>query len=166
MSAKPQAHSPLPILSPKKSASLTTVFSQRGPSLVTIYQLKVDLLFPLLLYIKTAPLLRRVLLQHNTQHNTQHTIHNGILSIRPSILRLQASHELTPIAKKVQTPQQRRANEAFAKKQEVKRGKPEPVLKKSVPQKSPINKFWLFALLFVVCGGLIFELLRIIAGYF
>ncbi|KAI5240981.1 hypothetical protein E4T42_08192 [Aureobasidium subglaciale] len=66
----------------------------------------------------------------------------------------------------VQTPQQRRANEAFAKKQEVKRGKPEPVLKKSVPQKSPINKFWLFALLFVVCGGLIFELLRIIAGYF
>ncbi|THY65991.1 hypothetical protein D6C91_00749 [Aureobasidium pullulans] len=66
----------------------------------------------------------------------------------------------------VQTPQQRRANEAFAKKQEVKRGKPEPVIQKKVPQKSPISKFWLFALIFVVCGGLIAELLRIISGYF
>ncbi|KAG9693580.1 hypothetical protein KCU81_g5621, partial [Aureobasidium melanogenum] len=66
----------------------------------------------------------------------------------------------------VQTPQQRRANEAFAKKQEVKRGKPEPAVKKTTPQKSPISKFWLFALLFVVCGGLVFELLRIIVGYF
>ncbi|KAI4844487.1 hypothetical protein E4T44_06165 [Aureobasidium sp. EXF-8845] len=66
----------------------------------------------------------------------------------------------------VQTPQQRRANDAFAKKQETKRGKNEPVVKKAVVQKSPVNKFWLFALLFVVCGGLIFELLRIIVGYF
>ncbi|CAD0022794.1 unnamed protein product [Aureobasidium pullulans] len=85
----------------------------------------------------------------------------------------------------VQTPQQRRANEAFAKKQEVKRGKPEPVIQKKVPQKSPISKFWLctietplytagprnlydliVALIFVVCGGLIAELLRIISGYF
>ncbi|KAI4844463.1 hypothetical protein E4T44_06177 [Aureobasidium sp. EXF-8845] len=66
----------------------------------------------------------------------------------------------------VQTPQQRRANEAFAKKQETKRGKNEPVVKKAVVQKSPVSKFWLFALLFVVCGGLIFELLRIIVGYF
>lgn len=87
----------------------------------------------------------------------------------------------------VQTPQQRRANEAFAKKQETKRGKPEPVIKKTAPQKSPVSKFWLctfatplawtrheqnantiiaVALLFVVCGGLVFELLRIIVGYF
>ena len=55
-----------------------------------------------------------------------------------------AAHELTRLAKKqVQTPQQRRANEAFAKKQETKRGKPEPVVKKTVPQKSPVSKFWL-----------------------
>ena len=97
----------------------------------------------------------------------------------------EGAHELTR-AKKVQTPQQRRANEAFAKKQETKRGKNEPVVKKAVPQKSPVSKFWLctfrshtciliwtgeliviaVALLFVVCGGLVFELLRIIVGYF
>jgi hypothetical protein len=53
----------------------------------------------------------------------------------------QESHELTD--SKVQTPQQRRANEAFAKKQETKRGKNEPVVKKAVVQKSPVSKFWL-----------------------
>jgi len=52
------------------------------------------------------------------------------------------AHELTE-SQKVQTPQQRRANEAFAKKQETKRGKPEPIIKKTVPQKSPVSKFWL-----------------------
>ncbi|KAF4555301.1 Hypothetical protein D9617_2g052550 [Elsinoe fawcettii] len=64
-----------------------------------------------------------------------------------------------------QTPQQRRANEAFAKAEANKRGKPEGTLKKKqAPQKSPISQFWVIALLFVVCGGLVFELLRVIFG--
>ncbi|GAB7349658.1 hypothetical protein MBLNU459_g0333t1 [Dothideomycetes sp. NU459] len=65
----------------------------------------------------------------------------------------------------VQTPQQRRANEAFAKREETKRGRTVAPVKKQAPQKSPISKGWLFALLFVVCGGLIFELLRIMFGF-
>ncbi|KAK8216775.1 hypothetical protein M8818_001738 [Zalaria obscura] len=66
-----------------------------------------------------------------------------------------------------QTPQQRRANEAFAKAEANKRGKPQSVTasKKQAPQKSPISKGWVVLLLFVVCGGLIFELLRIIFGF-
>lgn len=40
-----------------------------------------------------------------------------------------------------QTPQQRRANEAYAKHEAAKRGRPTTDLKKkSVPQKSPISK--------------------------
>lgn len=64
----------------------------------------------------------------------------------------------------VQTPQQRRANDAFAKRQENKMGKPIPVVKKQAPAKSPISKVWLILLAFVVCGGLIVELLRILFG--
>jgi hypothetical protein len=57
---------------------------------------------------------------------------------------VRGTRELTRDAnKQVQTPQQRRANEAFAKKQETKRGKNEPVVKKAVVQKSPVSKFWL-----------------------
>ncbi|KAK4615554.1 hypothetical protein CLAFUW4_10405 [Fulvia fulva] len=67
-----------------------------------------------------------------------------------------------------QTPQQRKANAAFAKKQEAKMGKPESSLpvKKEKKEKPPISPFWVYTLIFVVCGGLIFELLRMIAGYF
>ncbi|EME80251.1 uncharacterized protein MYCFIDRAFT_32043 [Pseudocercospora fijiensis CIRAD86] len=62
-----------------------------------------------------------------------------------------------------QTPQQRRANAQFAREQEKKMGKPMSALpKKEKPQKAPINRWWLYMLLFVVCGGLIFELLRVI----
>jgi len=63
-----------------------------------------------------------------------------------------------------QTPQQRRANEAFAKAESNKRGKSAPVVKKQTPQKNPISKGWLILLLFVICGGLLVELLRIIFG--
>ncbi|PSK55241.1 putative ribosome associated membrane protein RAMP4 [Elsinoe australis] len=64
-----------------------------------------------------------------------------------------------------QTPQQRRANEAFAKAEANKRGRPEGALKKKEkPQKSPISPFWVYMLIFVVCGGLVFELLRVIFG--
>ncbi|KAF2157767.1 hypothetical protein K461DRAFT_273995 [Myriangium duriaei CBS 260.36] len=64
-----------------------------------------------------------------------------------------------------QTPQQRRANEAYAKSEANKRGKPvTDVKKKQKPEKSPISPVWVYMLLFVVCGGIIFELLRIIFG--
>ncbi|EUC33214.1 hypothetical protein COCVIDRAFT_38609 [Bipolaris victoriae FI3] len=63
-----------------------------------------------------------------------------------------------------QTPQQRQANMRFAKAQEKKMGKPEsnvPVVKKQGPQKSPISKPWIIVLAFVLCGGLLFEVLRL-----
>ncbi|KAK7542584.1 uncharacterized protein J3D65DRAFT_664942 [Phyllosticta citribraziliensis] len=60
-----------------------------------------------------------------------------------------------------QTPQQRLANERFAKAEAAKRGKSAPVVKKQEVQKAPISKGWVLVLAFVVCGGLIFELLRL-----
>ncbi|KAH8726353.1 hypothetical protein GQ44DRAFT_706161 [Phaeosphaeriaceae sp. PMI808] len=61
-----------------------------------------------------------------------------------------------------QTPQQRQANMRFAKAQEKKMGKPETVVvEKRGPQKSPISKIWIILLGFVLCGGLIFELLKL-----
>ncbi|EME39507.1 hypothetical protein DOTSEDRAFT_139488, partial [Dothistroma septosporum NZE10] len=67
-----------------------------------------------------------------------------------------------------QTPQQRKANAAYAKRQEAKMGKPESSLpaKQQKKEKPTISPFWVYMLIFVVCGGLIFELLRMIAGYF
>ncbi|KAK5676097.1 hypothetical protein LTS10_011387 [Elasticomyces elasticus] len=66
-----------------------------------------------------------------------------------------------------QTPQQRRANAQFAKNEEAKRGKPQSALKKKVEnkvEKLPVSKGWLYLLLFVVCGGIVFELVRIVFG--
>lgn len=62
-----------------------------------------------------------------------------------------------------QTPQQRQANMRFAKAQEKKMGMPEqPVLpRKMGPQKSPISKVWIVILAFVLCGGLLFEVLKL-----
>ncbi|KAH9860646.1 hypothetical protein J1614_011977 [Plenodomus biglobosus] len=62
-----------------------------------------------------------------------------------------------------QTPQQRQANMRFAKAQEKKMGMPEqPVVPRKVgPQKSPISKVWIILLAFVLCGGLLFEVLRL-----
>ncbi|EZF13167.1 hypothetical protein H112_06316 [Trichophyton rubrum D6] len=68
-----------------------------------------------------------------------------------------------------QTPQQRRANERFAKKEASKRGKPEAAVKTKPKAKSPISMGWVVLLLFVLCGGLVFELLRVVPaiwGYF
>ncbi|KAM0701239.1 hypothetical protein Q7P35_011600 [Cladosporium inversicolor] len=75
----------------------------------------------------------------------------------------------------VQTPQQRRANEAYAKSEAAKRGKPQTEVERIMErkkaskigaQKSPVSKVWLYMLLFVVCGGLLFEGLRLIFGFF
>lgn len=66
----------------------------------------------------------------------------------------------------VQTPQQRKANEKFAKRQEKSMGKPEGVIKKKDKTKASISPMFLGLLIFVVCGGLIFELLRLVYGRF
>lgn len=68
-----------------------------------------------------------------------------------------------------QTPAQRRANEAYAKSEASKRGKSAEhssrVAKKDKQQqKPPISTTWVYLLLFVVCGGVVVELLRIIFG--
>ena len=79
-----------------------------------------------------------------------------------------------------QTPQQRKANERYAKQEASKRGKPESEIKQKQKFKPPISPLWigtyldypfipnarpayapLGLLAFVVCGGLIFELLRL-----
>ncbi|KAJ5232791.1 hypothetical protein N7468_005747 [Penicillium chermesinum] len=62
----------------------------------------------------------------------------------------------------VQTPQQRRANERFAKNEAAKRGKASVTRTKSAPAKSPISLGWVALLAFVVCGGLFLELFRIV----
>lgn len=102
-------------------------------------------------------------------------------------------------SRQAQTPQQRLANERFAKSEASKRGKPQATIKKQEAHKSPISKGWigtwtprtraqlqtayagnihrqtplaqktltdsvfifLAVLAFVLCGGLIFELLRL-----
>ncbi|KAJ5899818.1 hypothetical protein N7495_004562 [Penicillium taxi] len=60
-----------------------------------------------------------------------------------------------------QTPQQRRANERFAKSESAKRGKG-PITKPKAIAKAPISAGWLVILAFVVCGGLLLELVRIV----
>ncbi|KAL4737785.1 hypothetical protein BDV11DRAFT_206485 [Aspergillus similis] len=60
-----------------------------------------------------------------------------------------------------QTPQQRRANEKFAKHEASKRGKPKTTTIKHNAKPS-LSTGWVVLLAFVVCGGLIFELLRIV----
>ncbi|QDS67616.1 hypothetical protein FKW77_004177 [Venturia effusa] len=61
-----------------------------------------------------------------------------------------------------QTPAQRKANAKFARTEEQKRGLPESLRKKPTKEnfKSPLSKGWIALLAFVVCGGIIFELLR------
>ncbi|KAL1994658.1 hypothetical protein VTN49DRAFT_2128 [Thermomyces lanuginosus] len=84
-----------------------------------------------------------------------------------------------------QTPRQRLANERFARAEAAKRGKPESVTKRAPKPKAPISTGWigmhdwegaatltnpllmrlgilLVLLAFAICGGLIFELLRVV----
>ncbi|KAF1949618.1 hypothetical protein CC80DRAFT_428733, partial [Byssothecium circinans] len=61
-----------------------------------------------------------------------------------------------------QTPQQRAANAKFAKREEAKMGKPQEArARKETSFKSPISKGWIIVLAFVLCGGVIFELLKL-----
>ncbi|KAI9733069.1 MAG: hypothetical protein M1834_003615 [Cirrosporium novae-zelandiae] len=59
-----------------------------------------------------------------------------------------------------QTPQQRRANDKFAKHEAFKMGKPESVRKAKSGDKSPISPIWIGLLAFLLIGGLVLELLR------
>ncbi|KAL4794132.1 hypothetical protein BDV19DRAFT_390411 [Aspergillus venezuelensis] len=60
-----------------------------------------------------------------------------------------------------QTPQQRRANEKYAKHEALKRGKPRTTTTKQTSKPS-LSTGWVALLAFVVCGGLIFEILRVV----
>jgi hypothetical protein len=66
----------------------------------------------------------------------------------------------------VQTPQQRRANEKFAREQQARMGKPKDSLKKTTKEvpKSPISVYWLIVLAFVIFGGIVFELISRMVG--
>ncbi|KAL1878306.1 hypothetical protein Plec18167_004373 [Paecilomyces lecythidis] len=61
-----------------------------------------------------------------------------------------------------QTPQQRRANEKYAKQEAAKRGKPATIVKQKQKPKTPISTGWIVLLAFIVCGGVLFELLRVV----
>ncbi|KAL2046047.1 hypothetical protein N7G274_001494 [Stereocaulon virgatum] len=60
-----------------------------------------------------------------------------------------------------QTPQQRKANERYARQEAAKRGKPEAAIKHKQKWEPPISRIWVGILVFVLCGGIIFELLRL-----
>ncbi|MCJ1386539.1 hypothetical protein MMC17_009665 [Xylographa soralifera] len=60
-----------------------------------------------------------------------------------------------------QTPQQRKANERYARLESAKRGKPESAIKQKQKLKPPISPLWIGLLVFVLCGGLVFELIRL-----
>jgi len=66
----------------------------------------------------------------------------------------------------VQTPQQRKANEKFAKRQEKVMGKPESVVRKKNDEKSPLPKWAVILLIFAVAGSLVFELVRLVWSQF
>lgn len=61
----------------------------------------------------------------------------------------------------IQTPRQRLANEKWAKKNEKKLGKPKVKAKDQV-SKSPISKPWIIALIFLLIGGAILELVSLL----
>ncbi|OJJ66635.1 hypothetical protein ASPBRDRAFT_137389, partial [Aspergillus brasiliensis CBS 101740] len=61
-----------------------------------------------------------------------------------------------------QTPQQRKANEKYAKQESAKRGKGKTVAKSKQTSRSPVSTVWVAILAFVVCGGIFLEILGII----
>lgn len=61
-----------------------------------------------------------------------------------------------------QTPQQRKANEKYAKSEAAKRGKGKAIMKQKQNVKSPVSTGWVVVLAFAVCGGLAFEALRVV----
>ncbi|ORY16243.1 hypothetical protein BCR34DRAFT_531809 [Clohesyomyces aquaticus] len=80
-------------------------------------------------------------------------------SIHSSPSRNHFGHLSTPF-KMAQTPQQRAANAKFARREEAKMGKPVSAVQHKKDQKAPISKGWIILLAFALCGGVIFELVR------
>ncbi|KAK9465212.1 hypothetical protein V1512DRAFT_57371 [Lipomyces arxii] len=64
-----------------------------------------------------------------------------------------------------QTPQQRIANQKYAKNEERKKGKPEYLKAKKTSEKPPISKTWIYIFIFLVVGGGILELLSLFFGH-
>ncbi|CAN6674451.1 protein Ysy6p [Trichomonascus vanleenenianus] len=60
-----------------------------------------------------------------------------------------------------QTPQQRRGNLKYAKREEKKMGKPASEYTKKKAEQMPISRTWLAVLAFLVLGGGVIELLRV-----
>lgn len=112
--------------------------------------------------------------------------HNGKSNIP---LSLPSTTRSPPLPSQAQTPQQRRANEAYAKSEAAKRGKPvSDIKKKQKVDKAPISPIWVCTwslpfldlygctgltlgwrtdvLIFAICGGLVVEVMRIILRYF
>ncbi|KAJ5739683.1 hypothetical protein N7533_012467 [Penicillium manginii] len=61
-----------------------------------------------------------------------------------------------------QTPQQRRANDRFARSEAAKRGRGPTTKAPKQNTKSPLSAGWVVVLAFVVCGGLLLELLKVV----
>ncbi|PYH47284.1 RAMP4 family protein [Aspergillus saccharolyticus JOP 1030-1] len=61
-----------------------------------------------------------------------------------------------------QTPQQRKANERYAKHEAAKRGKGGAIPKPKQHTRSPVSTGWIVILAFVVCGGIFLELLGVV----
>lgn len=76
-----------------------------------------------------------------TSYSLTYTLRNGKDQTPDSNTSLFMNDPLT----QAQTPQQRRANEAFARAESAKRGKPQSEIKKKAEKKEkpPISKGWL-----------------------
>ncbi|PGH18751.1 hypothetical protein AJ79_00164 [Helicocarpus griseus UAMH5409] len=80
----------------------------------------------------------------------------------PVSLTYPKGKEVNKSQTQAQTPQQRRANERYAKQEATKRGRPETVIKAKPKQKSPVPIVSVVILAFVLCGGFLFEVLRLV----
>ncbi|PYI28089.1 hypothetical protein BP00DRAFT_352027 [Aspergillus indologenus CBS 114.80] len=68
----------------------------------------------------------------------------------------------TDLKLQAQTPQQRKANERYAKHEAAKRGKGGVMAKPKQHSRSPVSTGCIVILAFVVCGGIFLELLGIV----
>ncbi|KAH7401978.1 hypothetical protein DE146DRAFT_450156, partial [Phaeosphaeria sp. MPI-PUGE-AT-0046c] len=132
------------VLSPHASPLVANPVRARDPSKPNEHLASLDFLGT----PKHLPILTKTLLIVNAP---------GLSIVTPNLQILSNTPQIGTMA---QTPQQRQANMRFAKAQEKKMGRPEQIVKKQGPQKSPISKIWIILLGFVLCGGLVFELLK------
>lgn len=87
------------------------------------------------------------------------TLSSPIDRQRSALLHRNKKRHPHPMA--IQTPRQRLANEKWAKRNEKKVGKPKTKAKDQ-PSKSPISKPWVIALVFLLIGGGILELVSLL----